>query len=170
MLLSWVDDWLRWFRGLRNVRSSTYLLIKSLGNACSSKRHACLYTAELICMEYSFGVKVFSMIPPALMRALRAAALMSNVFRKWGTRAWCMGCRELSCLLVAITTGSIVACDRSLQEFRCSTVRHTWKKHEFKAQCRWYMSYIRCIKWRLIVDGIMAHLTLQSRLERRIRI
>jgi hypothetical protein len=31
------------------------------------------------------------------------------------------------------------------------------------------MSYIHCIQWRLFVDEIIAHLTLQAGLERRVR-
>ena len=66
-------------------------------------------------MAYACGVKVISMMPPALMRAFRAAALMSRVFLKWGMRAWCMGCRALSCLCEAMSMGSMVACERNLQ-------------------------------------------------------
>lgn len=113
-----------------------YLLIKSAGKACSSKRQSFLYAPELICIAYWWGVKVFSMIPPALIRAFRAAAFMSSVPLRCGTRAWCNGCKGLSCRWVAITIGSTVACVLSLHRMlRIKSMVKLFKRIELTTSC-----------------------------------
>jgi hypothetical protein len=61
-------------------------------------------------------VNVISMMPPPLTSALRDAALISKVLLKCGANAWCNGCIALSCLFVAMITGSNTACDRNLPQ------------------------------------------------------
>jgi hypothetical protein len=85
---------------------SLYLLTRSVGKPCSSKRQSSLYKTEPNSSEYCCGVKAVSTIPFEFMRAFLAVALISIVFLKCGTMTRLIGCSALSCRLVAIMNGS----------------------------------------------------------------